>query len=47
MINFIASNMNAKVGEKQALLEEPDIQKRSENLLSHITKEFQLLGVEK
>lgn len=43
MINFIASNMNAEVEEKQKLLIEPDIQKRAELLLQHITKELKLL----
>ncbi len=43
MINFIASNMNAIVEEKQKLLMEPDIKVRAELLLQHLTKELKLL----
>lgn len=43
LINFIASNMNAVVDEKQKLLIEPDIKIRSELLLQHLTKELKLL----
>lgn len=43
LINFIASNMNAVVDEKQKLLIEPDIKVRSELLLQHLTKELKLL----
>ncbi|MAY83045.1 MAG: endopeptidase La [Flavobacteriales bacterium] len=43
LINFIASNMNAEVKEKQALLEETNIRNRAEILLKHVTKELKLL----
>ncbi|POY35207.1 endopeptidase La [Solitalea longa] len=43
LINFICSNMNAEVGEKQALLEETTINKRAEMVLEHLTKELQML----
>lgn len=41
MVNFISSNMNATVQEKQKLLEENDLIKRGEMLLIHLTKELQ------
>ncbi|NCP46362.1 MAG: AAA family ATPase, partial [Flavobacteriales bacterium] len=43
LINFIASNMNAGVKEKQTLLEIPELQERATLLLQHLTKELQLL----
>ncbi len=43
MINFIASNMNAEVSDKQKLLVEPDIRTRAELLLQYVTKEMKLL----
>lgn len=43
LINFIASNMNAGVKEKQTLLEIPELQERANLLLQHLTKELQLL----
>jgi ATP-dependent Lon protease len=43
MINFIASNMNAEVSDKQKLLVEPDIRTRAELLLQYVTKEMTLL----
>lgn len=43
LINFIASNMNAGVKEKQILLEVPELQERANLLLQHLTKELQLL----
>lgn len=43
MINFIASNMNIEVDEKQKLLEEASIETRATLLLKHMTKELQLL----
>ncbi len=41
MVNFISSNMNANVQDKQKLLEEDDLVKRGEMLLIHLTKELQ------
>ncbi|MEQ8323545.1 MAG: endopeptidase La [Vicingaceae bacterium] len=43
MINFIASNMNIDVKDKQALLEEKSLQNRANLLLKHMTKDLQLL----
>lgn len=43
LTNFIASNMNLEVGDKQKLLEEHAIEERATMLLRHMTKELQLL----
>lgn len=43
MVNFIASHMQAEVGEKQELLVEQDLIKRAELLLKHLSKELQML----
>lgn len=43
MINFIASNMNLAVRDKQELLEEMSLDARATLLLTHMTKELQLL----
>jgi len=43
LINFISSNMNATVDEKQQLLEEVDLQKRADLALNFLTKELQML----
>ena len=43
LINFIASNMNAGVEDKQKLLQENDITKRATLLLEYLSKEIQLL----
>ena len=43
LINFISSNMNADVGVKQNLLEEPDLLERARKVLQHLTKELQML----
>lgn len=43
LINFIASNMKGSVAEKQQLLEVPELTARANKLLSHLTKELQLL----
>tara|TARA_Y100000589_G_C27191927_1_gene645164 strand:+ start:2037 stop:4454 length:2418 start_codon:yes stop_codon:yes gene_type:complete len=43
LVNFISSHMNAKVDEKQKMLQEPDINKRANLLLKHLTKELQIL----
>ena len=42
-INFIASNMNISLSEKQALLEEVDLKKRAISVLELLTKELQML----
>lgn len=43
LINFIASNMNAEVKDKQQLLEETNIRSRAELLLKHINQELKML----
>ena len=43
LINFISSNMNATVAEKQKILEEKDIKKRASLLLAFLNKELQML----
>jgi ATP-dependent Lon protease len=42
-INFVSSNMNIGLLEKQALLEEVDLKKRAISVLELLTKELQLL----
>ena len=43
LINFICSNSELKVGDKQKLLEEPDLFERSIKLLEFLSKEIQML----
>ncbi len=43
LVNFISSNMNAPVTEKQKLLEMQDLKERATNVLSQLTKELQML----
>ena len=43
LINFISSNMNAAVSDKQKLLETADLRKRAEMLLEYLSKEIQML----
>ena len=43
LINFIASNMNLEVNQKQDLLEENDFKKRASRVLRHLTEELQML----
>lgn len=45
LINFISSNMNAQVKEKQELLEVVDLKIRAEMVLKHLTNEIQLLEI--
>jgi len=42
-INFVSSNMNIGLPEKQSLLEEVDLKKRAISVLELLTKELQLL----
>lgn len=41
LINFVSSNMNSELTDKQELLEIPDIQKRAEKLIHLLHKELQ------
>jgi ATP-dependent Lon protease len=43
LMHFVASNINAKLTEKQALLEESDIRARAEKLLQMLQSELQLV----
>lgn len=43
LINFISSNMNAPVAEKQKMLEVADLKERGTMVLANITKELQML----
>ena len=43
LINFISSNMNASVEEKQKMLEVQDLKERATLVLSNLTKELQML----
>ncbi|HQW42465.1 MAG TPA: endopeptidase La, partial [Flavobacteriales bacterium] len=43
LVNFISSNMNAEVVEKQKMLEVADLRERASLLLAHLTKELQML----
>jgi ATP-dependent Lon protease len=43
LVNFISSNMNAPVTEKQKMLEVQDLKERATLVLEHLTKEFQML----
>jgi ATP-dependent Lon protease len=43
LINFISSNMNAPVAEKQRMLEVADLKQRATTVLSNLTKELQML----
>lgn len=42
LINFISSNMNAPVEEKQKILEKGDLKERATAILAHLTKELQM-----
>ncbi len=43
LMNFIASNLNNEVEDKQGLLEEADLGKKADTLLGELQKELQLL----
>jgi ATP-dependent Lon protease len=43
LVNFISSNMNAKTGDKQKMLEVPNLKERSLLVLEYLNKEFQML----
>jgi ATP-dependent Lon protease len=43
LINFISSNMQAAVGDKQEILEIRDLRRRAEKILGLLTKELQML----
>ncbi len=43
LVNFISSNMNAEVEEKQRMLEMGDLKMRAQMVLEHLTKDLQML----
>lgn len=43
LVNFIASNMSGALEDRQGILEEANFEKRANRLLSHLTKELQML----
>ena len=43
LINFISSNLNIEVNEKQKLLEVPDLNTRANIVLGHLTRELQVV----
>ncbi|HQH19108.1 MAG TPA: LON peptidase substrate-binding domain-containing protein, partial [Bacteroidales bacterium] len=43
LINFISSNLNIELNEKQKLLEELNLHERANNVLIYLTKEIQIL----
>lgn len=45
LVNFVSSNMNAAVDEKQQLLEKSDLKSRAEFLLRLLSREIQLLEI--
>jgi ATP-dependent Lon protease len=45
LINFISSNLNADVNDKQSMLEVANLHKRAEMVLKHLDKELQLLEI--
>ncbi|HEX4886903.1 MAG TPA: endopeptidase La [Luteibaculaceae bacterium] len=45
LVNFISSNMNAEIAEKQAILEEIDTEERAKRVMMHLNKEMQLLQI--
>ncbi len=45
LVNFISSNLNTEVKDKQALLENNDLFKRAEKVLEYLSKEIQMLEI--
>jgi len=43
LVNFVASNMNLAVGDKQKMLEINDLEERATSVLGHLSKELQML----
>ena len=43
LVNFISSNMNIKVVDKQQILEEPSLEKRASITLKHLNEELKVL----
>ena len=47
LLNFISSNMNAGVEEKQNILDEADFTERANRVMRYMTKELQMLDIQK
>lgn len=45
LVNFVSSNLNITATEKQQLLEITDVQERAGKVLSHLSKEMQMLDL--
>jgi len=45
LINFISSNLNAEVNEKQRLLEVKDLNKKATQVLEHLNEEYKMLDL--
>ncbi|MFY0675019.1 MAG: endopeptidase La [Bacteroidia bacterium] len=45
LLNFISSNLNVSLEEKQHILEIIDIEERAKKVLEHLTKELQMLEI--
>ncbi|MES2629995.1 MAG: endopeptidase La [Bacteroidota bacterium] len=45
LVNFISSNMNAELAEKQQILEKAGLEDRAKMVLAHLNKELQLLEI--
>jgi len=43
LVNFVSSNMNLKVKEKQKMLDEPKLYDRTQMVLKHLNKELKML----
>jgi len=43
LVNFISSNLNIELSEKQHLLETPDLTDRANQVLNHMVKELQMI----
>ena len=43
LINFIASNLNVEIDQKQAILEHDNLPQKAEEVLQYLTKELQML----
>ena len=43
LVNFVSSNMNLNVSEKQKMLHQPQLHKRTQMVLKHLNKELKML----
>ena len=45
LINFISSNLNVEVNEKQNLLEQKDLKEKGQKVLEHLNEEYKMLDL--